>query len=144
MPVDLTALVLAAVADPSVADRHLWVIERALDVTRAEADLAVIAEAKVFPATLVSVARLKRTATSPGKLSIELRDAKGDQEHIETDWLHPGSMALRVARKANALTGELVLVWKRNEPDPTGKVSQGFRQCVWIDRHPSLDREVRS
>lgn len=96
-----------------------------------------------FGAELVAVRRVKASNESPGKCEITLRTRSDDAtsiEHIETDWLSD-PVAMHIARTAQRHLGRQAVLWKLNDADPTGKVSQGFRRVIWIAINPATRKE---
>lgn len=90
----------------------------------------------VFVAQVLDVRKVKTVGDAgqqfSGKAEVTFQAPNEDQpETIETDWLSiPRARA--VARIAQGLKGHKAVLYKLNAPDPTGKVSQGFRRLVWI------------
>jgi hypothetical protein len=135
----LDAVALAAMCDPTVADKFLWgAEERALRDRLRRWDVE-LEQCVMFQARVQGVEKVKTENGWPGKarLTLSTLDRQGRPETIETDWLV--NPTLQIARVAQANRGENALLWKTNDEDPTGTVTQGYRRLVWLVILPGGD-----
>ena len=103
---------------------------------RVQHHVDLIDSGKIIRATIHKVTKVKTDNGAPGKAQLTFlatNSEDGELEQIETDWLSdPVAVHIATVAKA-AIGGQPVTLWKHNAPDPTGKVSQGYRRIVWIE-----------
>ncbi len=137
-----TTLAILAAADPTADGGAL--IDRALFVAHVarvydELFTPEVGDLVVFAADIVKVTKVIRgegdRTVEKARIHFPPDDDHPDGETIDTGPLS-NPWALYVANTAKNLIGQRALIYKNNDPDPTGKVSQGFRRCVWVTPHP--------
>jgi hypothetical protein len=91
-----------------------------------------VREAKILTGTVLTVEQ--ETSSTRAKITFQASVGKNQDtpEELRTD---RGDTAIgaEMIRRVRALVGHRVRLWKFNEPDQSGKVSQGFRIVVHIE-----------
>jgi len=125
---------LAGAAYNLALGERFTAIDIAISVRGIASDLEPILEATTFRGRLEAVARVKANPERaiPGKAEVAFINVAGEREVIETDWCHPDTLALELARRAQRGIGRMATFYKGHDPSDNPLHSKGYRKLVWL------------